>query len=787
MFFTYIKIAFRQLRRSKIYGLLNITGLAIGIAIASLIFLWVESELTYNDYFQNKDRIYSVLNKQSYDGETFVFNATPGPLQPALQQDFPEIEASTRIQWNGKALFTVDQDQLYARGGYADPGFLDIFSLNILFGQKSKLLIDQSQIIISDVLAQKLFGKVDVVDEVLRFDNQSEYKIAAVFEDIPKNNSYRAEWILPFDIYFKKNNQLQGWGNNALSTVILKSENASIDAINKKLYPYIANKTANQNANNKLLAYPMSRWVTHQAFDKDGNEQEGRIKYIRLFTIIAWIILLIACINFMNLATARSQKRAKEIGVKKVIGASRTSLIKQFLIESIILTCIAVILALLLMYVTLPFFNTITGKQMELDLLAPRHLIYLVGIALICGLMSGSYPAFYLSSFKPITVLKGFFHHSSGSIFTRKILVVLQFMSSITLVICAIIIVIQIKHVKNRPMGFEKADIINTRVYPDIKKNYTALKDELEKNRLISDIGLSTNSPLHIGSNTGDFTWEGKDINRQVLISIEQVDHGYIPTNGIKLAIGRNFKTDSKADSNNIIINATLAKIMKISDDPIGKTINNDGSNLTVIGVVEDYRYNSMYNDIAPLILYPHDDLGNISVRLASTADRSKQLAEIESIFKKYNPQYPFEYWFLDDSFNNLFSQEVLVGKLTNVFAILAVIISCLGLLGLAAFTAERRRKEIAIRKVIGANNRQLVNLLNKEFIILVLVASIISFPISYYIMDTWLSGYAYRIGMPYWVFPLALILALALSLVTVSSQALRAALSKPVNNLKDE
>lgn len=785
---NYIKIAFRNLWKTKGYSFLNIFGLALGITVASLIFLWIEDEVGYNDYFENKTNIYMVKNLQTYEGQTYVFSSNPGPLVPGLKEDFPEVEYAARSSWAQKKLFDLGEKTIFETGSFVDSDFLEIFSLDFVEGQRENSLAQPDQVVISESMARRFFNRINVVGETIRVDAETQLTVSGVFRDLPSNVTLAFDWLRPYQVYFSQNSWLEQWGSNALQNFVQLRPGADLAAVNDKIYDFIPKKSGNDGYNSRLRLYPMERWHLYNAFDSDGNEIEGSVKYIRLFSMVAWIVLIIACINFMNLATARSQKRAKEIGVKKVVGAGRGGLIRQFISESILLAFLAGLLAIGLAALLLPYFNQVVGKELTLGVFQPSHLLFLLGIILATGIVAGSYPAFYLSSFEPISVLKGLAVRTGGANFVRRGLVVLQFAASITLVVCTMLIYMQIRHAKNKDIGYDRAGLVTTTVYPKIYTQYQAIKHELVGQGLIEKAGLSDHGIMNLGSNTGDFFWEGKDPNAQILITVDDADGEYFETVGLNLLAGRTFRADLQADSANVIINKTLARLMGIEDNPIGKTISRSWGDFTIVGMVDDFMVSDIYSNPDPLIFSPMLERGNVmTMRLSPDQDLTATIPKIEAVFKKFNPEYPFEYRFLDEQFDRMFRTEALVGSLSRIFAIMAILISCLGLFGLAAYTAERRTKEIGIRKVLGASVLGLTNLLSREFVILVSLACLIAFPLSFWMMDNWLGNYSYRIDIPWWVFLAAGAMALFVALLTVSSQAVRAAVANPVHALRDE
>jgi len=786
MFKNYLKTAFRNLWKNKGYSFLNIGGLAIGIACAGLIFLWVEDELTFNHYFANRANLYKVKDKQTYDGTTFTFDATPGPFAAGIKAEIPGIKNTARSTWGNSVLFSLNDKTLYEQGLYVDSAFLKMFQLQFVKGSAAGAFEQLHSIVVSEKMANSFFGTTNVIGKTLKVDNKQDYVISGVIRDLPENVSFKFDWLASFKIYEDENKWLQSWGSNSVVTYVETEPKADVAAINKKLYGYIQTKMKEGSA--RMSIYPMDRWRMYDSFDDTGKEKPGRIKYVNLFSLIAWIILIIACINFMNLSTARSEQRAKEVGVKKVLGAGKTKLIGQFIGESIFTSLLSALLALGIIYLALPAFNGLVEKQLSVNVSNPVHIIALLTIALVCGLVAGSYPAFYLSSFRPVYVLKGIKIKNSGSAgLIRKGLVVLQFSISVILIISTIIIYQQVSHVKDRDLGYNKNNLVYMYMQGHMKQHFDVIKNDLQSSGFVQNAAMSNNAVLQLGSNTGDFSWEGKDPSKQVLITVEGVSPGYVSTMGFQLKNGRDFYPEARIDSTNIIINESLAKIMN-KKNAIGSILSDGGTNYTVVGVVKDFVYNNMYAAASPLILYSDTSNCNVlSVRLKTGAQIPAALAKIETIIKSNNPGYPFDYSFVDDQFDKLFKTETLIGKLAGVFSILAIFISCLGLFGLAAYTAEKRTKEIGIRKVLGASVKGLAGLLSKEFVQLVAISCLIAFPVAWLMMDKWLDNYSYRVNITWVVFAVAGILALLIAILTVSFQAIRAAIANPVKSLRTE
>ncbi len=797
MFKNYFKTAVRNLMRKKGFSLLNILGLAIGISCAALIFLWVEDELTYNSYFKKKDQLYYVMENQTYDGKTFTFGATPGLLGPAIKAEIPGIRNTVRMNWGSRVVFSKDDQHIYGTGSNVDPEFFDMFNVEFIHGTAASAFKELHSVVINERLALKLFNSLDVVGKTVRIDNNQDYVVTGVYKTFPLNAKFQnLDWFAPFEIYLKKNEWLQYWGNNGIQTYVELQPEANVAQVNAKLKNFIKNKQKEAIAEPLLLS--ANDWRLRNQFT-DGKQSGGRIKYVKLFSLIAWIIIILACINFMNLATARSEQRAREVGVRKVMGSGKGMLVSQFLTEAIIMSFVAVLLACFFTWIALPGFNKIADKQLTLSILKPLHLTFILAMGFVCGLVAGSYPAFYLSSFNPIKVLKGLKLPSSGSVaFIRRGLVVTQFIVSITLIICTLVIYRQVMHAQSRELGINKNNLIymdqqliNVQQNGNLGLHFNAIRNELLSTGYVENATLSNSSAFEVGSNSAGFQWPGKDPNKQILIGMNWVTPGYIKTMGMALAAGRDFYPDGMADSNNVIINEAFAKVIsKSADKAVGQLIERDSQKLQVIGVIKDYVYNNMYGKADPLIVFydpKAESTSNLTIRFKQGADYKAALAKVETIIKTNNPTFPFEYKFVDEDFQKLFQSENLIGTLAALFAGLAILISCLGLFGLAAYTAEKRTREIGVRKVLGASVTNLTTLLSKDFLYLVALSCVFSFPLAWWFMHSWLQQFEYRIHIEWWMFVLPGVLAIVIALLTVSFQAIKAALMNPVKSLRSE
>ncbi len=787
MFRNYLKTTLRSLLKNRSYSFLNIAGLAIGITCASLIFLWVQDELTFNHNFEKHDYLYKIYENQDYDGKINTFVATPGVLAKAIKAEIPGIKNVARMTGDGdQQLFALGDKAITEKGNFVDPELFSMLRLPFVKGSASNAFAQLKSVVVSEKMAQKFFSNADPLGKLLKLNNTEDYTITGVFKDLPLNSTYQFQWLIPMANYDKQT-WMTMWGANWTRTLVELEPSANLAVINRQLSQFIASKTKDQNTT-KCFLFSMNDWNLHNNF-VNGKMEGGRIQSVKTFSFIAWIILLIACINFMNLSTARSEKRAREVGVRKVMGAGRGMLIGQFIGEAVTMSFISVVVALGLIYMMMPSFNSLVQKELPVDIFAPAHLLYLISISLITGLLAGSYPAFYLSSFNPIGVLKNIkIKSDAGSGFIRQSLVVIQFSVSIILIIATVIIYQQIQHVKNRDLGFNKNNLVYINLQGNEADRFTTVYNDLEQTGVIENAALSDNPAYAVGNNTDGYSWEGKDATKNPLISCQNVSPQFIAAMGMKLAAGRDFNANSSLDSNNVIINEAFAREMG-KEGRIGGIIRDyNNKALQITGIVKDYVYNDMYAAASPLLLANHPvGTSVLSIRFKPGVNIQDALAKAGAVVKADNPGYPFEYFFIDDDFNQLFITETLTGTLAGVFSSLAIFISCLGLFGLAAYTAEQRIKEIGIRKVLGASVSVIAGLLSKDFLKLVGISCIIAFPLALWAINSWLQSYQYRVSIHWWVFAIAGIMAILIAMATVSFQAIKAALMNPVKSLRME
>jgi ABC-type antimicrobial peptide transport system permease subunit len=756
--------------------------LAIGITSAILILLWVQDEFSINSTFEKHDEVYYVPTNQQYEGEwrTF-FQATPGPLAAVLKDEIPEIIGSSRTK-GAEFLFEVGESSINKYGRYVDPDFLKMFSLSFIEGNIDNAFNDYNGIVISKKTATDMFGENKaVLGKVIQVNDNANYTITGVYKDLPSNVTYHFDWVAPFERFAAGNEWVNEYGRNFSDTFVELSPVANFESVNSKVKKILPAKTEDDNT--YAFLHSMNDWHLRANFE-GGKKVGGQIIYVRLFLLIAIIILLIACINFMNLSTARSEKRANEVGVRKVLGSGKGGLISQFMAEAIITAALATSVSVIFLFVIIPQFNMLIDKQLSLQLFDPVHMFSLIGVTLVCGIFAGWYPAFYLSSFRPVQVLKGSSRKQGSAPIIRKGLVAIQFIVSIVFIISTIIVYQQIQHVKNRDLGYSRDNLIKLPVNGDIIKNFEVIKTEMLSTGRVENLGLINSEILSGGNNTSGLEWQGGLNTEDILVSVRNITSDFFKTAGMQIAEGRGFSTNPVKDSTNLIVTESFARLMG-QGSAIGKTIEND---YNIIGVVKDYIYDDMYGTSDPVIFFNYNsDARFMYIRANEDSSISETLTSIERVLSVHNPAVPFEYEFVDDAFNAKFKSEKLIGSLSQLFALLAIIISSLGLFGLSAFTADQRRKEIGVRKVLGSSVSGIVTLLSKDFMQLVIAAIVIAIPISWFLMQNWLEGYAYRIEISWWVFGIAGFTAMTIALITVSFQAIKAARLNPVNSLRTE
>ena len=784
---NYIKIAFRSLLKNKGYSFLNIFGLAIGITCASLIFLWVEDEVNFDAHIPNQDDVFYVPINHNFNGEWSTFYSTPRLLASTLKDEIPEIELAATAS-SSSITFALGKDAITSEGMYADVDIFNIFGVNFIEGNASEAFKNPASIVLTKVTATAMFGEVvSVLGKVVKTNDGNTFTVTGVIDNQPKTTSFKYNWLIPFDYYAKGKDWMLNYANNFADTFVKLKKGSNLNTVNTKLRPIISEKDKTNTTQSYAFLHSVKDWYLRSEFE-DGKVTGGRITYVRLFTIIAFIILVIACVNFMNLTTARSEKRANEVGVRKVMGSSRVRLILQFLSESMLLAFTATMVSIVLLTLVLPQFNGLVKKELILGFDNSIHTMVILGITLLCGLFAGIYPAFYLSAFKPVDVLKGISITHGNLIFVRKGLVVGQFVVSIVFIVSTILVYQQIQHVKQRDLGFEKEQLMAMRANDAIIQNFSVIKDDLLRTGAVENLALSSSFVLSDGGNRAGVKWKSEAPTEDILITMRHVSPEYIETTGMQIKTGRNFSPNSLEDTSNVLITASFAKLLENKTNALGQKIYIDDTSYNVIGVVEDYLFGDMYGSGEPVMFFNNKDRGNIlHIKIKKDVDTNLAISKIENVMRTHNPTIPFDYSFVDEIFSDRFKDEQLLGELSQIFAILAILISCLGLFGLAAYTAEQRRKEIGVRKVLGASVSGIVKLLSKDFLKLVGISIVIAIPIAWYFMQDWLQDYAYRIEINWWVFLIAGITAILIAIVTVSFQAVKAAIANPVDSLKVE
>jgi putative ABC transport system permease protein len=787
MFRNYFIITLRNLLKNSTYSFINIAGLAIGITCSLLILLWVFDELSFDRFHPKADRLYQVHVNSYFDGKVNTWNSLPLPTYEGLKPENSNIANTAATDWGSEHLLTVGENGIRKRAFYASEEFLTMFEFPLVKGNAAQVLKEPYSIVITESTAKAMFGDADPINKMIRLDNKDELKVTGVLKDVPKNSSFQFDALMPWKLYetldWVKRNK-DNWGNYSFQVYVELNNPASKATVENKIKDLLT-RHGEKDIVHELFLHPLTDWRLYSDFE-NGKSAGGMIDYVQMFIIIAVFILIIACINFMNLSTARSERRAREVGIRKSVGSGRAEIIFQFLGESLFISFIALTVAVLLAQLLLPFYNDLVEKQLSINYSSLQFWMFVVGLILFTGIISGSYPAFYLSSFEPVKVLKGKVRVGKSASLPRKILVTSQFIFSILLIIGTIVIYQQIQLVKNRDLGYAQENLITVEYTREIGKNYKAIKEELLRSGAVNSITRSNSAITSIRSNNF-LGWPGKPEDLRVIFATVATEYDYTKTMGIKILEGRDFSEDFKSDSMAIIVNKAGVDLMGLKD-PIGQQLDFWGGKRQLIGIVDNVLMGDPYAPVGPMLFIFNPEWVNaITIRLEKTNDLPASLKKVEAVFKKYNAAYPFEYDFADVEFSKKFATINMTSRLASLFASLAIIITGLGLFGLAAFTAEQRTKEIGIRKVLGASVTGLVGLISKDFSRLVIVAFILSAPLSWWLLDRFLQRYTYRIEIPWWVFPLTGVISLVFALIIVSTQALRAAQSNPVNSLRNE
>ncbi|RYU92432.1 ABC transporter permease [Mucilaginibacter terrigena] len=786
---NYFKIAWRNIAKHKGFSLINAGGLALGMASCLLLLLYVSYHLNYDKQFKNIDNIYLVENNQPGDGKIYTFAATPRLAAATIKTEVPDAVRAVRvITYTAEGLLTYKNNSFKKSGLFADDGFFDIFSYHFIKGTAASALKSPNSIIITKKLAKTLFGDEDPMNKIVKRNNQLPLTVTGVIDDLPANASFQFEFVLPWVMFEDANPWAKngGWGSNFARTVVQLKNPSALARANGIMKNMV--ERHNDGNKNQLFLYPFSKLHLYSEF-VDGKPVGGMISQIKLFITLAFCILLVACINFMNLSTARSEERAKEVGIRKAIGSNRASLVSQFIAESVILSLLSTAIAIGIVIASLPYFNNLLGIQLALPYTSLPTWLAILGIGLLTGILAGSYPAFYLSSFEPIKVLKGVFKGGGSALPIRKVLVVLQFGLAVFLITATICIYRQIKFVQEKSAGFDKNNLVEIPIEGDLQKNTEVLINQLKTSGAVTNASVFSQSITENGNNTWGVSWPGKRDDETILFDVFRAGNDFTKTAGVKLLSGREFSQAYPADTagKTVMLNESAAKVMKLKS-PIGTLIKWGDTELTVVGVYKDFVWGSPYEKTRPMLTqYGGNSGATIDLRLNQNRSITANIETINKGLKSLNPAYPPTIKFVDSDFEKKFQNEKLLATLSNLFGGLAIIISCLGLFGLAAYAAEQRVKEIGVRKVLGATVFNLTTLLSKDFLMLVGIAIVIAVPVSVWALNKWLQKFEYRITLSWWMLALAGLITVIIAIATVSYQAIKAALANPVKSLRSE
>jgi putative ABC transport system permease protein len=789
MFKLNLKLTLRTLWKNKGFSLINIGGLAIGLASCMILLLYVAYEWSYDQQFTNSDKTFVVYQNSVANGKTFSWAWTPNAMAREVEAKIPGVKYASHSTYPNANLISVDDKKIISRTVFADPSFTKILDYKFIKGNPEQVLKGINTIILTKSFAKKLFGDSDPINKMVKLDNQDLLKVEAIIEDVPVNSSIYFECLMPWALFEKREPWARGnnWGNNMCLTLVQLKDNKFFTGSNA-LMKGIYKRNQKENTAEALL-HSLTKWHLYDEFE-NGKSVGGKIQQLKIFLLLAFCILLIACVNFMNLSTARSEGRAKEVGIRKAIGSDRKSLIGKFLLESLFITLISTVLAFILVEVSLPYFNNLLSIELKINYSSVAFWSTLLGLMAFTGFAAGSYPALYLSSFEPIKVLKGLKIKSDSSVSVRKVLVVVQFVFAACLIICTAVIYQQLNFVKNKPIGYDKANLVQIAIQGKMasESKLELLKSQLIKSGAAAQVTFFSKDITENGNNTSNIDWEGKIPGESILFNNRGIGSDFIKTIGTELISGREFVTNSKSDSGSVMLNEAAVKMMRLKN-PVGAIISWGDTKLTNVGVVKDFVVESAYQKVAPMLFYPsyRDGAAVVIVRLSPNQNISTSLEKIDALVKQMEPDYPVNRKFVDESFADKFKNEQLLGTLSNWFGGFAIFISCLGLLGLALFMAEQRKKEISIRKVLGASTTNILTLLNKDFIKLVAIANCVAFPLGYIIINKWLSAYEYRIGISALPFVIAITLSLLIAVLTVSIQSIKVAKANPIDALKYE
>lgn len=791
MFKSYLKIAWRNLIRNKASSFINIAGLSVGLACSLLILLWIQNEYNMDAWHPNGERIYVLYERMCFRDKAQAGYGTPALMADELKKVIPEVQYATQVDWGNQNTFRVGEKIAKMNGYFVSPDYFKIFGNKLLQGNAQSALNTPASISISHKMAVQFFGSPEAaIGKNIRFENTKDFVVGAVFEDLPQATSERFDYLVNWHEFMLENSGwANDWTNSGPRTCFMLRADANPAAVEKKLVHFMDAYNKKQKPGVFSVTLGMQHYnemYLHGNFTED-KLSGGRIEYVRLFSIVAIFILFIACINFMNLSTARSLKRAREIGIRKVIGALRVNLIRQFISESMLTTILAVVFSLILLVLFLPVFSQVTLKEISLPFDQPGFWLKLIGITIITGLLSGSYPAVFMSSFNPIKVIKGTLRTGRGIVFFRKSLVVFQFVLSTVLIIGAVIISRQINYIQNKNLGYDRDNLIYLPLDGSLPQEYQLLKNEVLQQPGVQSISRIDQLPTNIENGTGGVVWTGKDPDNRTQFTQASVGYDFVKSMKIKMLAGRDYSKDFSSDSAGYLVNEAALKVIGYKD-PIGQPLTFWHKKGQIIGVIKDFHFNSLHEQIKPLVLRLDENASYGSALIRIKPGKTKEvLATLQAICKQLNPDFTFTYTFSDDAYQKLYQNEQITGKLSDAFSFLAIFISGLGLLGLAMFTAEQRVKEIGIRKVLGASVGSVFGLLSKEFLTLIVIALMIAVPVAWYVMNKWLENFQYYVAIQWWMFGLSAILIILTALAIISLQTMKAALASPVNSLRSE
>ncbi|UZR96391.1 ABC transporter permease [Chondrinema litorale] len=790
MFYNYLKVAIRRLWREKNFAMINIFGLTISLTCSILIFIWVEDEVRFDRFHKNIDNIYRLMVNMKYpDGSINTWWGSPQPLEEKLEADYPDIEAATMVTWGNEQLFSKNEKNLIKEGYFISDGFFEIFDFPLLEGNTNHVLKEKYSIVISERFASSFFGKdwqeESVIGETILFENKHPLTITGIAKNSPTFSSLKFDFLIPFEFYLEVNPATKEWGNYNNPMFIKLKAGTDLATFNQKFDLAIQNyRDDGHHKNAHTFLFPFAKSHLYGNFE-NGVNTGGRITYVILFTIVSFVILLLACINFVNLATARSMRRAKEVGIRKAIGARKITLIKQFIGEAFLLSFIAIVSAVVLVFILLPTFNELTEKQLSLDFTNSQHWFLLLGVLFFTGLAAGSYPAFFISSFQPIKVLKGNFQSKFNIGLFRQALVFFQFTISMLMVIGTMVVYQQVNFIMNRNLGFDKENVLMVALEGESSDNYATIKQQLLEQSSIVQVSAANPNPLQIGYTVTAVDWEGKLEGSEIEFNHLWVDFDFLKTMQMELAEGRTFNKEIAQDSSNYIVNEAAIKAMGIQS-PINKSFSMWGEKGQIIGVVKDFHSGPIYSTTKPLIIRINKKHNYMMVRLAARKT-TEAISVLEKIQMQYASAYPLNYWFLDENYNQIYKTERVMNDFVAYFAIFGIFISCLGLYGLTALNLQQRNKEIGIRKTLGASTSNIFLLISKSFVKLIVIAFIIAVPIANYLLSEWLDDFAYKIDLEWWFFALSGLIVLLIALVAVSGQSIKAIFINPVDSIRNE